>query len=89
MAPSGAVVRPLAAAPRLLPLGGPDPLVRLQALMAEIDEVLLIEIAERRAEVDGAPAGDDICSLLVAARFDDTRPSHVPQLTWPLRRCGQ
>jgi cytochrome P450 len=52
-------------------LGGPDPLARLQALMAEIDEILLTEIAERRAQVDGAPAGDDICSLLVAARFED------------------
>ena len=52
-------------------LGGPDPLARLEALMAEIDETLLVEIAERRAEEDTAAARDDICSLLVAARFDD------------------
>jgi cytochrome P450 len=49
-------------------LGGPDPLARLEALMAEIDEILLVEIAERRASADAA---DDICSLLVAARFED------------------
>jgi cytochrome P450 len=55
-------------------LGGPDPLERLHALMADIDESLLAEIAERRADGedgDGAPARDDICSLLVAARFED------------------
>ena len=52
-------------------LGGRDPLERLHALMADIDEILLAEIAERRGQVDGAPAGDDICSLLVAARFED------------------
>jgi cytochrome P450 family 135 len=55
-------------------LGGPDPLERLQALMADIDEILLAEIAERRADgedAERAPARDDICSLLVAARFED------------------
>jgi cytochrome P450 len=52
-------------------LGGPDPLARLEGLMAEIDELLLVEIAERRATADTAPASDDICSLLVAARFED------------------
>ncbi len=52
-------------------LGGPDPLARLQALMAQIDEILLAEIAERRAEAEGGRARDDICSLLVAARFED------------------
>jgi cytochrome P450 len=52
-------------------LGAPDPLVRLQALMAQIDEILLDEIAARRADEDGAPARDDICSLLVAARLED------------------
>ena len=51
--------------------GGPDPMARLQALMAEIDETLLVEIAERRAEEDTTAARDDICSLLIAARFDD------------------
>jgi cytochrome P450 len=52
-------------------LGGPDPLARLQALMAEIDEILLVEIAERRAQEDATAARDDVCSLLVAARFED------------------
>ncbi len=50
-------------------LGGPDPLARLQALMAQIDEILLTEIAERRADV--GDARNDICSLLIAARFED------------------
>ena len=39
--------------------------------MAEIDETLLVEIAERRAEEDATATRDDICSLLVAARFED------------------
>jgi cytochrome P450 len=52
-------------------LGGPDPLARLQALMAQIDEVLLAEITERRADAKGTLARDDICSLLVAARVED------------------
>jgi cytochrome P450 family 135 len=39
--------------------------------MAQIDEILLVEIAARRADEDGAPARDDICSLLVAARLED------------------
>jgi cytochrome P450 len=52
-------------------LGTRDPLLRMQALMAEIDETLLVEIAERRADAEATAARDDICSLLVAARFDD------------------
>jgi cytochrome P450 family 135 len=52
-------------------LGGPDPLARLQVLMAEIDEILLAEIAERRADEQATAARDDICSLLVQARFED------------------
>jgi hypothetical protein len=42
--------------------------MRSQALMADIDEILLAEIAERRADGedgDGASARGDICSLLV------------------------
>jgi cytochrome P450 len=46
--------------------GGPDPLARLQSLTAEIDVLLAREIAARRAD-----PGDDILSLLIAARFED------------------
>jgi cytochrome P450 family 135 len=42
------------------------PLERLHEMAAEIDERLLAEVAARRA----AP-GEDICSLLVQARFED------------------
>jgi cytochrome P450 len=50
-------------------LGGPDPLARLQALREEIDALLAAEIAARRAE-----PGEDILSLLIAARFEDGEP---------------
>jgi cytochrome P450 family 135 len=50
-------------------LGGPDPLARLQALRQEIDALLAAEIAARRAE-----PGEDILSLLIAARFEDGEP---------------
>jgi cytochrome P450 family 135 len=50
-------------------LGGPDPLARLQALRAEIDVLLAEEISVRRAE-----PGEDILSLLIAARFEDGEP---------------
>jgi cytochrome P450 len=43
------------------------PLERLREMAEEIDELLLAEIARRRRE----PAGEDICSLLVGARFED------------------
>jgi cytochrome P450 len=52
-------------------LGTRDPLLRMQELMAEIDETLLAEIADRRADDEATAARDDICSLLVAARFED------------------
>jgi cytochrome P450 family 135 len=54
-----------------------DPLASLRELMKEIDELLLAEIAERRADPDPAdpdptlPGREDILSLLVAARFED------------------
>jgi hypothetical protein len=51
--------------------GGPEPLAGLHALMAEIDEILLVEIAERRADEQATAAREDICSLLVSARFTD------------------
>jgi cytochrome P450 len=43
------------------------PLERLREMAEEIDELLLAEIARRRREA----AGEDICSLLVGARFED------------------
>jgi len=49
-----------------------DPLAGLRELMKEIDELLLAEIAERRADPDPThPEREDILSLLVAARFED------------------
>jgi cytochrome P450 len=51
--------------------GGPDPLAAVHAVMAEIDEILLVEIADRRADEEATAAREDICSLLVAARFED------------------
>jgi cytochrome P450 len=53
--------------------GGPDPLAKLDTLTADIDEILLAEIAERRADPDTA-AREDICSLLVGASFEDGEP---------------
>ena len=55
-------------------LGRGDPLVGLRELLVEIDELLLAEIAERRADPDPDPTHphrEDILSLLVAARFED------------------
>jgi cytochrome P450 len=49
--------------------GTADPLTRLQALRQEIDAMLDAEIAARRAR-----PGEDILSLLVAARFEDGEP---------------
>jgi cytochrome P450 len=49
--------------------GGPDPLARMQALRQEIDALLAVEIAARRAE-----PGEDILSRLTEARFEDGEP---------------
>jgi cytochrome P450 family 135 len=51
-------------------LGRGDPLAGLRELLAEIDELLLAEIAERRGD-PAAAEREDILSLLVAARFED------------------
>jgi cytochrome P450 len=48
----------------------PGPLVALARQTALVDELLLAEIAERRAE-ESAGERDDILSLLMAARFED------------------
>jgi cytochrome P450 len=47
----------------------PDPLTQLQELRREIDTLLDVEIAERRAD-----PREDILSLLVAARFEGGEP---------------
>ncbi len=47
-----------------------EPLQRLQELTAEIDELLLAEIAERRRDPN-LEQREDILSLLMAARLDD------------------
>jgi cytochrome P450 len=51
-------------------LGRGDPLAGLRELLAEIDELLLAEIAERRSDPATAER-EDILSLLVTARFED------------------
>jgi cytochrome P450 len=48
--------------------GRRKPLERLAEMAREIDEILLAEIARRRRDGGG---GEDICSLLVSARFED------------------
>ena len=53
-------------------LGRGDPLAGLRELLVEIDELLLAEIVERRADSDPThPEREDILSLLIAARFED------------------
>jgi cytochrome P450 len=54
-------------------LGLPDPMARVQARMAELDALLLREIAEHRAD-PGVGERTDILSLLVQARFADGEP---------------
>jgi cytochrome P450 family 135 len=49
--------------------GAPDPLTRLRGLRREIDAMLNVEIAERRAD-----PREDILSMLVAARFEGGDP---------------
>jgi cytochrome P450 len=51
-------------------VGRGDPLDGLRALTREIDELLLAEIAEHRADPEAAER-EDILSLLAGARFED------------------
>src|SRR5919107_923355 len=51
-------------------VGGPDPLEKLRRQRGEIDEGLPAGIRERRAQ----GGGEDILSLLLAARFEDGEP---------------
>ncbi len=50
--------------------GRQDPIDQLRRDTATVDEILLAEIAERRAD-PGLDQRDDILSMLVAVRFDD------------------
>jgi cytochrome P450 len=59
--------------------GGPDPLARLRRTSAAIEEILRVEIAERRAD-PGLERREDILSLLVAARFEDGEPMSDEEL---------
>jgi cytochrome P450 len=55
-------------------LGRPDPLPAFAALTAEIDEVLMEDIAARRGRgvgADGEAEHSDVLSLLLGARFED------------------
>ncbi|MGH2942249.1 MAG: cytochrome P450 [Solirubrobacteraceae bacterium] len=56
-------------------VGAPDPLARLQGLRREIDAMLDLEIAERRAD-----PREDILSMLVAARFEGGAPMDDAEL---------
>jgi cytochrome P450 family 135 len=53
-------------------IGRGDPLARMRELTAETDELLLAEIAERRADPD-VEQREDILAQLVQARFEDGR----------------
>jgi cytochrome P450 len=55
--------------------GAPDPLARLQGLRREIDGMLDLEIAERRAD-----PREDILSMLVAARFEGGEPMNDAEI---------
>jgi cytochrome P450 len=50
--------------------GAGDPLENMRDLLGEIDELLLAEISERRAD-PGVGEREDILSLLLSARFQD------------------
>ena len=51
-------------------LPGFDPMAQVRRVIAEADELLFAEIAERRSAAD-AERRDDILSLLMSARFED------------------
>jgi cytochrome P450 family 135 len=51
-------------------LGRGDPMARLREIVASIDELLLVEIADRRSD-PALEEREDILSLLIAARFED------------------
>jgi cytochrome P450 len=52
-------------------LGRPDPLESFAALSRQIDEVLMEDIAQRRAGERSGEHRDDVLSLLLDARFED------------------
>jgi cytochrome P450 family 135 len=57
-------------------LGGLTPAGRFRRAVAQVDELIYAEIAERRAGLDGStgPSRDDVLSLLLCARHDDGSP---------------
>jgi hypothetical protein len=56
-------------------LGGLTPAARSRRVLAQVDELIYAEIAERRAEgEDGIAEREDMLSLLLAARHEDGSP---------------
>ena len=57
-------------------LGGLTPAARARKVLAEVDELIYAEIAERRAEAEepGGDERDDVLSLLLPARHEDGSP---------------
>ena len=57
-------------------LGGLTPAARSRRVLAQVDELIYAEIAERRAEADaeGAAEREDMLSLLLSARHEDGSP---------------
>jgi cytochrome P450 len=48
-----------------------DPLAKLNVMLSAVDEVLMAEIAERRADPDATAQRDDVLSMLASVEFDD------------------
>jgi cytochrome P450 family 135 len=57
----------------------PDPLAALRAALVDVDRLLALEAAERRADPE-LERREDILSLLVAARFEDGEPMSDEEL---------
>jgi cytochrome P450 len=55
-------------------LGGVSPAARFRRALAAVDELIYAEIADRRAQAGGAEEGEDVLSLLLAARHEDGAP---------------
>ena len=55
-------------------LGGLTPAARFRRALAEVDELIYAEIADRRALGDAAADRDDVLTLLLAARHENGSP---------------
>jgi cytochrome P450 len=66
-------------------LGRPDPLPAFAALTKDIDEILIEDIAARRA--GGEADHSDVLSLLLQARFDDGSAMSDRELATSSSRC--